>query len=35
MISLNEYNDYLSNTYSCYIDNSSELVLKRKKLLKL
>lgn len=35
MISLNEYKDYLANTYSWSIDNSSELVLKRKKLLEL
>lgn len=32
MMSLNEYKDYLANTYSWSIDNSSELVLKRKKI---
>lgn len=35
MISLNEYKDYLANTYSWPIDNSSELILKRRKLLEL
>ena len=35
MISLNEYKNYLANTYSWSIDNSSELALKRRKLLEL
>ena len=35
MMSLNEYKDYLANTYSWSIDNSSELALKKKKLLEL
>lgn len=35
MISLNEYKDYLVNTYSWPIDNSEELILKRRKLLEL
>mgnify|MGYP004463162281 CR=1 FL=1 len=33
MISLNEYKNYLINTYSWSIDNSEELALKRKKVL--
>lgn len=35
MISLNEYKNYLANTYSWSIDNSEELALKRRKLLEL
>lgn len=35
MISLNEYKNYLVNTYSWPIDNSEELILKRRKLLEL
>ena len=33
MISLNEYKNYLINTYSWTIDNSEEFALKRKKIL--
>lgn len=35
MVSLNEYKNYLANTYSWSIDNSEELALKRRKLLEL
>lgn len=35
MISLNEYKNYLVNTYSWPIDNSNELALRRRKLLEL